>query len=458
MRSAARALLAAMLGALTVAGPAAAAVVEAPARPGTAAAAIAAARPGDTVILLKGTHPGPLRIDRAIALRGEDGAVVDGGGRGTVIRVVAPGASIADLTIQGGGRSVEAADAAIHVFGSHGVALRGLRIRDVLYGIYAERSESLSVSRCTLTGRAVPLQEFGDGNGIHLWYSSDARLDGNAIDHFEDGIYLSFADRTRATGNRLRDCGRYGLHTMYCQAMQLVGNLFTRNVAGCAIMFTDHLLARHNSIVRNRGPRTYGFLLRDCSGGVFEGNQLIDNTVAMFLDGSNRNRIRENLFQDNGWGILLFSSCARNEMSGNTFLHNDYPIALDMRHSNNRFDDGRRGNYWSENAPYDLDGNGIADVPYSPVTAFAFISKQHPDLCLLAKSPAVAAITVAERVFPALRPSGAVDHYPLVAPPAGAYGPGGAGTAPRPAWPAAGAFGALMLLGIVGLTRRGRLL
>jgi nitrous oxidase accessory protein NosD len=100
----------------------------------------------------------------------------------------------------------------------------------------------------------------------------------------------------------------------------------------------------------------------------------------------------------------------------NVFLNNDYPVALDMRRSDNRFDDGNSGNFWSENAPYDLDADGVSDVPYSPVSAFAFLSKQYPDLSVLAKSPAVAAITVAERVFPALRPSEIVDHYPLVSP------------------------------------------
>jgi hypothetical protein len=50
------------------------------------------------------------------------------------------------------------------------------------------------------------------------------------------------------------------------------------------------------------------------------------------------------------------------------------------------------------------------------VTAFAFLSKQYPDLTLLAHSPAVEALGVAEQVFPALRPSEAVDRHPLVAP------------------------------------------
>jgi len=81
-----------------------------------------------------------------------------------------------------------------------------------------------------------------------------------------------------------------------------------------------------------------------------------------------------------------------------------------------RFDDGTRGNYWSDDRPFDLDGDGHSDAPYSPVTAFAFLSKQYPDLSVLAHSPAVAALGVAERVLPALRPSEAVDRFPRTSP------------------------------------------
>jgi nitrous oxidase accessory protein len=297
-----------------------------------------------------------------------------------------------------------------------------------------------------------PRDESGEGNGVHLWTSADAEIADSDASGFLDAIYLSFAHRARVERGRFHDNGRYGLHTMYCQATALRDNLFDRNVAGIAIMFSNQLEVTRNRIVRNRGPRTYGLLLRDCSDGRFARNQLVDNTVALFLDGSNRNRFEHNLVQDNGWGVLLFSSCAGNVFAGNAFINNDYPVALDMRRSNNRFDDGARGNYWAESAPYDLDGDRVSDVPYSPVSAFAFVSKQYPDLSILAHSPAVAALAVAERVIPALRPSEVVDHRPMVVPPAlaGAADTRDAAERPKPAWGVALAFTALAGLGLGG--------
>jgi len=418
-----------------------------------AAAAVAAAAAGDTVQLARGIHAGPLRIERAIVLRGAPGAVVDGGGRGTVIEIVAPGTIVEDLTVRGSGGRIMTIDSGIHVVLGHGTEIRRVRFEDVLYGIYCERAHGVHIEDCSLRGRVTPRAERGEGNGVHLWYSDDVHVTGTSVERFLDGIYLSFANRTVVAHCRMSDNGRYGLHTMYCQQNLLRGNLFTRNVAGCAIMFSNRLRIENNDVIENRGSRTYGFLLRDCSDGTFTGNRMVDNTIAMFMDNSNRNQVAQNLFQDNGWGLLMFSSCSDNEVAGNNFINNDYPVALDMRRTNNRFDDGALGNYWSENAPYDLDGDTVSDVPYSPVGAFAFLSKQYPDLAILSKSPAVAALGVAERIVPALRPSEAVDRFPRIEPVevSGVGRVAGAPAPVTPGWLALGAFGLLALLGLGGL-------
>jgi nitrous oxidase accessory protein len=422
---------------------------------GGAARAIASSATGDTVHLERGIHRGPLRIERAIVLRGEPGTVIDGGGRLTVVEIVAPGTIVEDLAIRGSGKRVLTIDSGIHVVLGHNTAIRRVVLEDVLYGIYCERAHGVRIEDCVLTGRAEPRSERGEGNGVHLWYSDDVHVSGTTVERFADGIYLSFANRTEVRHCRLQDNARYGLHTMYCQQNLLSGNLFTRNVAGCAIMFSNGLRIEDNDVMHNRGSRTYGFLLRDCSDGRFVNNRMIDNTLAMFMDNSNRNEVHGNLFQDNGWGILMFSSCSGNEVAGNNFINDDYPVALDMRRSDNAFDDGARGNYWSDNAPYDLDGDRLSDVPYSPVGAFAFLSKQYPDLSILSKSPAVVALSVAERVVPAMRPSEIVDRFPLLEPVAVSGLGAGTANAPSvaPAWSALAAFVLLTLLGLNGLRR-----
>lgn len=386
------------------------------AAPGEAPRCLEAAAAGDTVLFARGMHRGALLVRTPLVLRGESGAVLDGGGTGTVLAIGASGTRVEDLEVRGSGKDVMHEDAGIRVIGAGGVRLLRLRIHDALYGVYAERATGLDVGDCEVAGRVVPGSGLGEGNGIHLWYCEAPVLRGNRVHGFLDAIYLSFTTRATLEANIAHACGRYGFHTMYCQEGRLVRNRFTRNVAGCAIMFSNHLDVRGNDFVRNQGSRTYGLLLRDCSDGAFAGNRIAANTVGLFMDNSNRNRFAGNLVQDNGWGVLLFSSCAGNTFAGNDFIQNDYPVALDMRYSDNHFDDGRTGNYWSDAAAYDLDGDGAGDAPFSPVTAFAFLSKQYPDLTLLARSPAVVALGAAERVFPALRPSEALDRMPLIRP------------------------------------------
>ncbi len=454
----------ALLAALALASGVAASFAAAPAQaarvvagPGgpALAGALAAAQPGDTIVVAPGVHRGPFRVAAAITLLGEPGAVLDGGGRGSVLAIAAGGVTVTGLEVRGSGAHVLTVDAGIQVVRAGGVTIRRVRVRDVLYGVYAERAPGLRVVDCDLQGRVPPLKEDGEGNGVHLWYADDPVIADNRIERFVDGVYLSFVNRADVRGNRFDESGRYGLHTMYCHETKLHGNDFARSVAGCAIMFSNGLDVRGNDFRQNRGPRTYGLLLRDCSAGTFTDNRFFDNTIAIFFDNSNRNRFDGNLIQDNGWGVLLFASCAGNEFSGNAFVHNDYPVALDMRRTQNRFDDGERGNYWSEARPYDLDGDGVSDAPHAPVDAFSFLSKRFPDLSVLARSPAVAALGVAERVLPALQPSDALDRFPMRRPPPvrGTGRPLALPVAPGAAAGAAAGFAALGVLGAVGLGR-----
>ena len=439
--------------------------------PGQAAARLLGAADGDTRLLEPGVHPGPLVVTRKVALIGVPGAVVDGGGRGSIITVLAAGVRIERLALRRSGDRFEDLDAGVRLSSAPGARLAGLRIEDVRYGIAAERSDDLDVEDCSLTGRVVPSvdaapeMDVAAGNGIHVWYSRGASIRRTEIRRFMDGIYLSFADSIRIEGCGSSGNGRYGLHTMYCQDNRIAANRFTGNIAGCAIMFSNHLELARNDFMHNRGPRTYGILLRDCSDGFFHENRLVDNTIAVFMDGSNRNRIHGNLVQDDGWGVILFSSCDGNEFAGNDFVNIDYPVALDMRRTDNRFDDGARGNYWSASAPYDLNADGIGDVPYAPVSAFAFLSKQYPDLAIFGESPAAGALSLAERTIPALRPSEAVDHYPLVRPAGAGVGSrsvagvppaaaSAAGPVQREVHPAAAGFLLLAGAGVIGIARR----
>jgi nitrous oxidase accessory protein len=374
------------------------------------------ASPGETVRIPDGVHRGQLVVDRTLTLEGGSGAILDGEGRGTVVVVRAPGCTLRGFTVRNSGFELLFDDAGILVDEADDVRIQDMTLVDTNHGIYVRNALRPAIIECRARGRRGRVDEENHGNGIHVWHTRDAVLEGSRISGHRDGIYLSFAETATIRGNVVHDLDRFGLHSMYSQLNVIEQNTFTRNTAGVALMFSNRMTMRENLFIHNRGHRTYGLLLRDCSDSEFRGNRIIDNTIGLFIDGSNRNRFAGNVLAENGWGVIAYSSSDANVFTGNSFLGNDYQVSLDMPRTGNRFHLDGVGNYWSDARPYDLDGDGIGDVPHSPVSLFAFISKQHPDLTVFSGSPAVLALDLAQRSLPILQPTELLDPGPLLQP------------------------------------------
>ena len=77
-----------------------------------------------------------------------------------------------------------------------------------------------------------------------------------------------------------------------------------------------------------------------------------------------------------------------------------------------------KGNFWSDNAAFDLDGDGIVDRPYRPNDLVDQIVWRHPLAKLLLNSPATQVLRWGQSAFPALLPGGVTDSFPLVTAPA----------------------------------------
>src|SRR5262249_4801602 len=65
----------------------------------TVASAVAGAGDGDTIVVPAGVHHEHILLERAIHLVGHSGAVLDGDGQGTVLRITAPGVEVRGLTV-----------------------------------------------------------------------------------------------------------------------------------------------------------------------------------------------------------------------------------------------------------------------------------------------------------------------------------------------------------------------
>jgi nitrous oxidase accessory protein len=75
-----------------------------------------------------------------------------------------------------------------------------------------------------------------------------------------------------------------------------------------------------------------------------------------------------------------------------------------------------RGNYWSDNPAFDLNGDGTADIAYRPNTLVDWVLWKYPLVKLLLSSPAVETLRYVQQQFPTFYPGGAIDSFPLMAP------------------------------------------
>ena len=112
--------------------------------------------------------------------------------------------------------------------------------------------------------------------------------------------------------------------------------------------------------------------------------------------------------------LVVYDSCSQVRFEQNAFFGNLTPLALSGRRTDTRFD----GNYWSGNDVPDLDGDGVSDRPFHLGSLFDHLRGNLTAADLMVHSPAAVALAAAERAFPVLELSRAVDRAPLAHPPA----------------------------------------
>lgn len=103
-------------------------------------------------------------------------------------------------------------------------------------------------------------------------------------------------------------------------------------------------------------------------------------------------------------------ACYENHFNKNNFLHNAIDLSYNSKINSNTFDN----NYWSEYTGYDLDKNGVGDVPYRPVKLFSYIAHRTPESIVLLRSLFVDIINFSEKVSPVFTPDNLLDNTPLM--------------------------------------------
>jgi nitrous oxidase accessory protein len=408
------AAIAAML-VLTIVSPA----TQASAPSGLLQARIDATPRGGTLVVPAGIHAGPILIRGPLTVVAEPGAIVDGGGSGSVVTIGGDDVVFRGFTVRNSGREVTQEAAGITVTGSrHRVEAN--HVLDVYFGVHAGAGNRVAIRDNTIT----PGMSHGarPGHGISVWNMDDAQILGNRISDARDGIYLSFTNRVNVTGNVVTR-SRYGLHSMYSRDARFEDNDAAGNLLGAALMMSDRLVLRRNRISQHReGPAAYGLLLKDIGDLVAEDNEILANRVGVYAEGvpaspAKEAILRGNVIAGNEVGLALQSNAALT-MTGNRIAEN----LTDVRPLGRQLSAGMRwtregrGNSWGQYRGFDADRDGIGDVPHTLEDAMDALVRRNSLIQAFLYTPAHLALESAARMFPLFRQAPVLtDDRPLMA-------------------------------------------
>jgi nitrous oxidase accessory protein len=369
--------------------------------------AIANASPFDTILVKSGHYiEYDIRIDKPLFLIGDKRPIIDGDHKSEIITIMSDSVLIKGFQIQNVGFSFIKDWAAIKIDTKDYCTIQDNILLDTYFGIYLKKADHTIVKNNILRSKAK--NELNSGNGIHLWHCEKTLIENNRIRGHRDGIYFEFVEHSKILGNVSESNVRYGLHFMFSNHDDYIGNTFKNNGTGVAVMFSDHILMKENNFIDNWGTANYGLLFKEIYDGELSGNLFQNNTTAIFADGSNRIKIIHNEFRSNGWAMNIFSSCMDNEIAYNNFISNTFDLTTNGTRNNNDYHD----NYWDQYTGYDLDKDGIGDIPYRPVRLFSYLIGRVPESIILLRSFFIDMINMAEKVAPMLTPQSLMDERP----------------------------------------------
>lgn len=373
--------------------------------------ALQQANPGDTIIISKGIYKeGNIVINKPICIIGEDYPVLDAEFKTEVLSVKSSNVVIKYLQIQNSGRSAMVDEAAIKVYDENNIIIEGNKLINNFFGVHLQYASHCIVKNNFI--KASQKEEYESANGIHCWKSDSLQIIGNTIYGHRDGIYFEFVKNSVIWRNISQNNLRYGLHFMFSNKNAYITNYFSNNGAGVAVMFSKEVVMMNNTFEENWGDAAYGVLFKELSDCYLSGNKFLRNTTGVFFEGANRVIVEKNTFIGNGWGLRLQASCMDNKIERNNFIGNTFDAATNGFLTLNYFNE----NYWDKYEGYDLNKDGVGDIPFRPLSLFSVIVEKNPPAMLLYRSFMITLLDKSEKILPSLTPENFIDNNPRMKP------------------------------------------
>jgi len=372
--------------------------------------AVDVAKNGDTIIVKKGHYTSlNTLINKQLTILGENNPILDARFQEEVVTITSNNVKFDGFVIQKSKTGSMRDFAGIRLSNVEFVTISNNTLLNNFFGIYLSNCKHIQVLHNDITGsRNIE----NSGNGIHLWKCKEILIKGNHVTGHRDGIYFEFARKSIIEDNVSEKNIRYGMHFMFSDDDTYRNNTFKDNGSGVSVMYTRRIQMLNNTFIENWGSSIYGILLKEISDSRIEGNHFIRNTTGIYMENSDRITVLNNDFVSNGWAIRVLASCNSDHFIQNNFKGNSFDVTTNGTLKEIYFS----SNYWDKYEGYDLNRDGVGDVPYRPISLYAQIIEQNPQSVMLMRSFIVNLLDKVERAIPSVTQESVKDEKPIMKP------------------------------------------
>jgi nitrous oxidase accessory protein len=350
-----------------------------------------------------GRYEGSIMIRQPITIDGRGEVQIDGEGRGSVIQIRGNGVTLRGLQIQGSGENHDTLDSGISVRGDNN-HIEENTIVDCLFGIDLGESDNNYITRNNI--RSKPLELGVRGDGIRLWYSRGNQITENDIRDVRDIVVWYSAGNLIARNTVVG--GRYALHFMYSEENIVEENLYSENMVGIFLMYSDGVIIRRNTIAQGIGATSMGVGFKESSDVLLEGNAILRCATGVYLDISpyqpdTTNRFFQNRIAFNSVGVMFHSDWHGNIFESNDFDDNFTQVAV--RGGGGATRQVWRRNRWGGYRGFDRNGDGTGDRPHEIYSYADRFWVDQPHAAFFRGSPLFEMIDMLDRLAPFSEPT-----------------------------------------------------
>ena len=367
--------------------------------------AIDKAASGSILKLPAGIYKGNIVINKPITILGkEDGVIIDGLNKGTVITAKGSYITLKNLTIINSGDRHENLDCAIKLSDGKQNEISDCTIKNCLFGIDIQMVNNSIVRNNYITSKDFSLGLRGDG--LRLWYSNDNLIQKNTLIKSRDMVVWY------SHGNTIEDnygeYNRYSLHFMYAGKNFVHNNKYKFNSVGIFFMYSKDTIATGNIIQSSLGATGMGLGLKDVSNFTIKDNTIIYCAQGLYIDRSpfepdTHNYINGNKILYNSEAMHFHSLSENNIIKNNIIMGNIEDIVNDSRGSKTN-ENEIVGNYWDNYEGFDKDGDNIGDTSHKVYQYADQLWVYNNDVKFFYGSPVISLLNFLAKLAPFSKP------------------------------------------------------